>query len=1001
MNITKDKIEYISGDKVKTFKIPKEDRNINFKKWSFSDVIQYIKLSKEKKKRNTKPKKNKIKYARLRTVKDNLIISGRKTVNELKEEYILAANRYGANSIQAKNILDQINEYGDKIINPLYQEYLKSIDPNNPFKMTQNQFCEMLDRKFNELLQNNDLYYNYITNNKLKFECGSGGYNTYNVFSKLINKDGDYTFQIRNDTKIYHPFIIKNHTFTEVINKIKELCKNEDFKDFYKWENKLSIVKDGKDIRNNEETFLKSGLFPRIIGPIGNCIGICYDIFEYIMSKDDGKLRNKIFYFQYTEEKENPSFTYSNYVIINNDIIDYAHFIKYLMQENVDFNGKNLDLAFTNLMISRTLQKCGLNPNLYKDAFNVKEDQIFGTKPEKDKKLMEIEDENEIDEEEEQKKKELEELKNKRMKDKADFYNKHQYDDYYDWMNKQTRNNKKDSEEDFKMSEDDSDYESDNESIDEIEDKPVKPIIDVPKPIKPITTTDIQPPPLPLPPPRPLTPDNPFNPLPIDLPKEPPKPIVIPKPVEPVMPIVPYQPPIQPDEIKTIEPEEIKPIDPSTIRPNPLDGLPKHNNPLINPPPQGPVITKPEYEEDDNSHENDSETPTILNDDNSTPVPDDLFKDAAKIFCYCYYDKGYLRTYAIILANKKNELIHYVDINNYKEDKTILKEILMKCLITYTQYNVQTREELEYDAKEMNDELLYGYKAIINNYVKVIKNNITTNFVFTDNLENAKNKLDKYVNKDKIDLRGQTTYTPEYMTRVYFAENEVLKGGFEMPVLLGFIVYSLYNNQITEKHTDINIKGIKTHQKYLNQLNEAIAEAKKSFIDKPKNEQNTKIIKENILKRIQTDKNCEVEYVDNSMDQFINDLSKTELKPLQQGKGLMDVIENIKDFINFRKDVKETEYYLLQRIIKLESDMKTVKNKLVSNDIRTNLNKINYGAKHLNEVQPNNDDSDDWDKEGNGFNNGFTCSRCGKINPKFFNGNYPTLSEFRDQFSKL
>ena len=58
MNITKDKIEYIKGDKVKTFKIPKEDRNINFKKWSFGDVLQYIKLTKQKnKKSNNKIKK--------------------------------------------------------------------------------------------------------------------------------------------------------------------------------------------------------------------------------------------------------------------------------------------------------------------------------------------------------------------------------------------------------------------------------------------------------------------------------------------------------------------------------------------------------------------------------------------------------------------------------------------------------------------------------------------------------------------------------------------------------------------------------------------------------------------------------------------------------------------------------------------------------------------------------------------------------------------------------
>ena len=55
------------------------------------------------------------------------------------------------------------------------------------------------------------------------------------------------------------------------------------------------------------------------------------------------------------------------------------------------------------------------------------------------------------------------------------------------------------------------------------------------------------------------------------------------------------------------------------------------------------------------------------------------------------------------------------------------------------------------------------------------------------------------------------------------------------------------------------------------------------------------------------------------------------------GSGLYD---NIKYFINFRKDTKETLYYLLQRIITLEKNMKNVQNKLVANDIKTHIKKI-------------------------------------------------------------
>ena len=49
MNITSNSIQYILNNKVKTIKIPKEDRNINFKKWSYNDVIQYIRLNEAKK----------------------------------------------------------------------------------------------------------------------------------------------------------------------------------------------------------------------------------------------------------------------------------------------------------------------------------------------------------------------------------------------------------------------------------------------------------------------------------------------------------------------------------------------------------------------------------------------------------------------------------------------------------------------------------------------------------------------------------------------------------------------------------------------------------------------------------------------------------------------------------------------------------------------------------------------------------------------------------------
>ena len=80
--------------------------------------------------------------------------------------------------------------------------------------------------------------------------------------------------------------------------------------------------------------------------------------------------------------------------------------------------------------------------------------------------------------------------------------------------------------------------------------------------------------------------------------------------------------------------------------------------------------------------------------------------------------------------------------------------------------------------------------------------------------------------------------------------------------------------------------------------------------------------------------------------------------------------------------------------------MKNVQNKLVSNDIRNQIKNNNIKLDH-------NSSDEDFDEDANEVSlseaqgSGFTCSRCGMINPKFFKGDYPTLSEFREQFSKL
>jgi hypothetical protein len=127
MNITSKSIQYILNNRVKTFKIPKEDRNINFKKWSYNDVIQYIRLNEQKKSKISKSKKkNVIKYARLTTAKNNPLINGKKTLDEIKQEAIIAANTYGIGSVQYKSLIDQITQYSKLILERYYEDYIKN-----------------------------------------------------------------------------------------------------------------------------------------------------------------------------------------------------------------------------------------------------------------------------------------------------------------------------------------------------------------------------------------------------------------------------------------------------------------------------------------------------------------------------------------------------------------------------------------------------------------------------------------------------------------------------------------------------------------------------------------------------------------------------------------------------------------------------------------------------------------------------------------------------------
>ena len=82
---------------------------------------------------------------------------------------------------------------------------------------------------------------------------------------------------------------------------------------------------------------------------------IAFDIFDYAMSINNGELRNKIYYRQYN------NFDMSNkFHIIGDDVID-RHFIKYFMNDKIEFKANDTKIAFITKILDKLLVKISLN----------------------------------------------------------------------------------------------------------------------------------------------------------------------------------------------------------------------------------------------------------------------------------------------------------------------------------------------------------------------------------------------------------------------------------------------------------------------------------------------------------------------------------------------------------------------------------------------------------------------------------------------------------------
>ena len=115
MNYDNDKhiIEYIEGKRVKQFKVPKTDYNLDFNKMSYNDILTYIKLVNEQEQQAKN--KDKIKYKPLKTV-------AAKTKDYFAEDFKLMSQAEKLKTISEYMLNENIQELKEFLTNDVFTD---------------------------------------------------------------------------------------------------------------------------------------------------------------------------------------------------------------------------------------------------------------------------------------------------------------------------------------------------------------------------------------------------------------------------------------------------------------------------------------------------------------------------------------------------------------------------------------------------------------------------------------------------------------------------------------------------------------------------------------------------------------------------------------------------------------------------------------------------------------------------------------------------------------
>lgn len=189
-------IEYIEGKKVKQFKVPKNDYNLDFNKMSYNDILTYIKLVQEQEQQN----KDVIKYKHLKTV-------AAKTKDYFAQDFKLMSQAEKLKTLSEYMLNENIQELKEFLTNDVFTD-----EPIVQSLMTILNKKGYLNDEVKELLRNKkdiDLYTSVIKHCIVK---NDKDYSFINItFKNTIGDILDLSKQFRflQNYTIFVPMIIK------------------------------------------------------------------------------------------------------------------------------------------------------------------------------------------------------------------------------------------------------------------------------------------------------------------------------------------------------------------------------------------------------------------------------------------------------------------------------------------------------------------------------------------------------------------------------------------------------------------------------------------------------------------------------------------------------------------------------------------------------------------------------------------------------------------------